>query len=154
MKLFVGLDVSLEKAAICAISEHGKRSSWSASPRRSWAGSPIRTAQSPPSGSRLVPCRKGCIARLLHLGWVRPAHGKSVSAQEVRAAFTARKAVQQRVITLEMFMRGLLRNFALKVGTLSRGQFEQGIRELAAGNPMLQAATEPMLSASSALLYH
>jgi transposase len=87
------------------------------------------------------------IARLLHLGWVRPVHGKSVSAQEVRAAFTARKAVQQRVITLEMFIRGLLRNFALKVGTLSPGQFEQGIRELAAGNPMLQAATEPMLSA-------
>jgi transposase len=107
MRLFVGLDVSLEKAAICAISEHGKRSSWSASPRRSWAGSPIRTAQSPPSGSRLVPCRKGCIARLLHLGWVRPAHGKSVSAQEVRAAFTARKAVQQEVITLEMSLRGL-----------------------------------------------
>jgi transposase len=87
------------------------------------------------------------IARLLHLGRVRPVHGKSVSAQEVRAVFTARKAVQQEVITLEMSLRGLLRNFALKVGTLSRGQFEQRIRELAAGTPMLQAATEPMLSA-------
>lgn len=91
------------------------------------------------------------IARLLHLGWFRPVHCKSVSAQEVRAVLSARKAVQQGFITLEMSLRGLLRNFGLKVGTISRGRFEQRIRELAAGNPMLEAATEPMLRARSAL---
>ena len=91
------------------------------------------------------------IERLLHLGWFRPVHCKSVSAQEVRAVLSARKAVQQGFITLEMSLRGLLRNFGLKVGTISRGRFEQRIRELAAGNPMLEAATEPMLSARSAL---
>ena len=91
------------------------------------------------------------IARLLHLGWFRPVHCKSASAQEVRAVLSARKAVQQGFITLEMSLRGLLRNFGLKVGTISRGRFEQRIRELAAGNPMLEAATEPMLRARSAL---
>lgn len=91
------------------------------------------------------------IARLLHLGWFRPVHCKSVSAQEVRAVLGARKAVQQGFITLEMSLRGLLRNFGLKVGAISRGQFEQRIRELAAGNPMLEAATEPILRARSAL---
>lgn len=50
-----------------------------------------------------------------------------------------------------MSLRGLLRTFGLKVGTISRGRFEQRIRELAAGNPMLEAATEPMLRARSAL---
>lgn len=91
------------------------------------------------------------IARLLHLGWFRPVHCKSVSAQEVRAVLSARKAVRQGFITLEMSLRGLLRNFGLKVGTISRGQFGQRIRELVAGNPTLVAATEPMLRARAAL---
>jgi transposase len=63
----------------------------------------------------------------------------------------ARKAVQQGFIALELSLRGLLRNFGLKVGTISRGRFEQRIRELAAGNPMLEVATEPMLRARASL---
>lgn len=63
----------------------------------------------------------------------------------------ARKAVQQGFIALEMSLRGLLRNFGLKVGSISRGRFEQRIRELTTGNPMLVAATEPMLRARAAL---
>ena len=35
--------------------------------------------------------------------------------------------------------------------TISRGRFEQRIREMAAGNPMLEAATGPMLNGRSAL---
>lgn len=50
-----------------------------------------------------------------------------------------------------MSLRGLLRNVGLKVGTISRGLFEQRIRELAADNPTLVAATEPMLRARAAL---
>lgn len=56
----------------------------------------------------------------------------------------ARKAVQRGFIALEMSLRGLPRNFGLEVATISRGRFEQRIRELAMGNPMLEAATEPM----------
>jgi transposase len=91
------------------------------------------------------------IARLLHLGWFRPVHCKSVSAQEVRAVLGARKAIQQGMIALEMSMRGLLRNFGLKVGAISRGRYEQRIRELAGGNPMLETATAPMLRARASL---
>jgi transposase len=89
------------------------------------------------------------ISRLLHLGWFRPVHCKSVSAKEVRAILNARKAVQQGFIALAMSLRGLLRNFGLKVGRISRGRFEQRIRELTTGNPMLEAAAEPMLRARS-----
>ena len=91
------------------------------------------------------------IARLLHLGWFRPVHCKSVSAQEVRAVLGARKAIQQAMISLEMSLRGLLRNFGLKVGAISRGRYEHRIRELAEGNPMLEAATGPMLRARASL---
>jgi len=91
------------------------------------------------------------IARLLHLGWFRPVHCKSVSAQEVRAVRGARKAIQQGMIALEMSMRGLLRNFGLKVGAISRGRYEHRIREPANGNPMLETATAPMLRARASL---
>jgi transposase len=191
MKLFVGLDVSLEKTAICVVSEHGNivREAQAASepealvrwirdldgtiaavgleagPLSQWLHSgltktgfdvvlmetrqvkgalkamPIKTDRRDAEG----------IARLLHLGWFRPVHCKSVSAQEVRAVLNARKAVQQGFIALEMSLRGLLRNFGLKVGIISRGKFEQRIRELTSGNPMLIAATEPMLRARAAL---
>lgn len=87
------------------------------------------------------------IARLLHLGRFRPVHCKSVSAQETRAVLGARKAIQQNMIALEMLLRGLLRNFDLKVGVISRRRFEARIRELADGNPMLKTATAPMLRA-------
>jgi transposase len=56
------------------------------------------------------------IARLLHLGWFRPAHCKSVSTQETRAVLGARKAIQQNMIALEMSLRGLLRNFEVPQG--------------------------------------
>lgn len=48
-------------------------------------------------------------------------------------------------------MRGLLRNFGLKVGTISRGRYDHRIRELAEGNPMLEAATWPMPRARASL---
>ena len=91
------------------------------------------------------------IARLLHLGWFRPVHCKSISAQEVRALLGARKAIQQGMIALELSLRGLLRNFGLKVGAISRGRFDVRIRELAEGNAMLEAATAPMLRARASL---
>ena len=55
------------------------------------------------------------------------------------------------MIALELSLRGLLRNFGLKVGAISRGRFEPRIRELAFGNSMLEAATEPMLRARASL---
>jgi transposase len=191
MKLFVGLGVSLEKTAICVISEHGKivREAQAASepevpirwiseqdgaiaavgleagPLSQWlhrglsdAGLPVvlmetRQVKGALKAMPIKTDRRDAegIARLLHLGWFRPVHRKSVSTREVRAVLSARKAVQQGFITLEMSLRGLLRNFGLKVGTISCGRFEQRIRERAAGNPMLEAATEPMLRARSAL---
>ena len=63
----------------------------------------------------------------------------------------AQKAIQQTMIALEITLRKLLRNFGLKVGTISRGRYEQRIREPADGNPMLEAATGPMLQARASL---
>lgn len=91
------------------------------------------------------------IARLLQTGWYRPVHCKSVSSQEMRVLLTARKHLQQAVINLELSIRGVLRNFGLKVGKVSKGQYEARIRELAAGNPALELATTTTLRARAAL---
>ena len=91
------------------------------------------------------------IARLLQMGWFRPVHCKSVSAQEIRAVLTSRKSIQQAIITLELSLRGVLRNFGLKMGRIPKGRFEDRVRELTGGNPMLEAAAGPILTARAAL---
>ncbi|WP_406736276.1 IS110 family transposase [Thioclava sp. GXIMD4215] len=91
------------------------------------------------------------IARLLQMGWFRQVHCKSLSAQEMRALLTARKSIQKAMLDLELSIRGVLRNFGLKIGTISKGRFEERIRELSAGNPMLEAAANPILTARRSL---
>jgi transposase len=91
------------------------------------------------------------IARLLQMGWFRPVHCKSVSAQETRALLTARRAIQKAAIDVELSLRGVLRNFGLKLGKISRGGYAARVRELAAGNAMLETMAEAMLRARAAL---
>ena len=55
------------------------------------------------------------------------------------------------MIALQMSLRGLLKNFGLKVGAISCGRLEARILELADGNPMLETATAPMLRARASL---
>ena len=91
------------------------------------------------------------IARLLQMGWFRPVHCKSLSEQEMRALLSSRKAIQQAALSLELSIRGVLRNFGLKMGQVAKGRFEQRVLELVEGNPMLEAAATPILSARRAL---
>jgi transposase len=91
------------------------------------------------------------IAQLLRLGWYRPVHAKSVSAQEVRSLLTARKLIQAKLLDLESGIRGVLRGFGLKVGPISRGRFEARIRELVDGQAMLEIVIGSMLSGRAAL---
>ena len=91
------------------------------------------------------------IAQLLRLGWYRPVHAKSASAQEVRALLTARKLIQGKLLDVESGIRGVLRGFGLKVGPISRGRFEKRIRELVDGQAMLETVIGAMLAARAAL---
>jgi transposase len=91
------------------------------------------------------------IAQLLRLGWYRSVHAKSASAQEVRSLLTARKLMQGKLLDIESGIRGMLRGFGLKVGSVSRGRFEMRVRELAAGQPILETVIGAMLAARTAL---
>ena len=91
------------------------------------------------------------IARLLQMGWFRPVHCKTVSSQEKRALLTSRKSVKDALINMELSLRGVLRNFGLKLGPVSKGRWEARVREVIAVNAMLEAAAEPILRARAAL---
>ena len=91
------------------------------------------------------------IARLLQMGWFRPVHCKSVSSQEMRALLTSRRSVLDALINLEHSLRGVLRNFGLKLGQVTRNRYEARVQELIAGNAMLEAAAEPILRARADL---
>jgi len=91
------------------------------------------------------------IAQLLRLGWYRPVHAKSASAQEVRSLLTARKLIQGKLLDIESGIRGVLRGFGLKVGAISRGRFEARILELVEGQAMLETVIGSMLAARAAL---
>ncbi len=91
------------------------------------------------------------IAQLLRLGWYRPVHAKSASAQEVRSLLTARKLIQGKLLDIESGIRGVLRGFGLKVGAISRGRFEARIRDLVEGQAMLETVIGSMLTARAAL---
>lgn len=91
------------------------------------------------------------IAQLLRLGWFRPVHVKSASAQEVRSVLTARKLIQTKLLDIESGIRGVLRGFGLKVGPISRGRFEARVSALVHGHSMLEQVAGAMLTARSAL---
>src|SRR5712672_938804 len=70
------------------------------------------------------------IAQLMRLGWFRPVHCKSTTAQEIRAILTARKLIQTKLQDIENSVRGILRGFGLKVGKTTRTNFAGRIEEL------------------------
>jgi transposase len=87
------------------------------------------------------------IAQLMRMGWFCPVHAKSVSSQEVRALLVARKQLQGKLIDVELSIRGILRGFGLKIGKVTRKEFEARVRELVAGQAMLERIAAAMLSA-------
>jgi transposase len=91
------------------------------------------------------------MAQLMRMGWFRVVHVKAPMVQEIRALLTARKLLVAKLRDVESSLRGILRGFGLKVGAVSRGKFEARIRELVAGQAMLERIAEPLLRARAAL---
>jgi transposase len=92
------------------------------------------------------------IAELMRIGWFRPVHCKSLSAQETRAILTARKLVETKLHDVEMSLRGILRGFGRKVGKTTASGFARRIRELVVGHPHLESVAEALLSIREVLM--
>ena len=85
------------------------------------------------------------IAQMMRVGLYKPVHVKTVRSQEIRMLLTARKFVQNKILDAENNLRGLLRNFGLKVGAVTRLQFERRIVELLEQSPHLRLIIDPLL---------
>ncbi len=91
------------------------------------------------------------IAQMMRVNLFRPVHVKTLASQKRRALLTARTLLQGKVIAIENDIRGLLRNFGLKVGAVGAGKYEERIRELIEGMPELGEILEPLLTARQSL---
>jgi transposase len=87
------------------------------------------------------------IAHMMRVNLFRPVHVKTLASQKQRALLTARKLLQGKAIAIENDIRGLLRNFGLKVGVVGTAKFEQRIQELVEGLPDLGELMEVLLEA-------
>ncbi|KXF77858.1 transposase [Paramesorhizobium deserti] len=94
------------------------------------------------------------IAQMMRVNLYRPVHVKTLTSQKRRALLTARKLLQEKALAIENDIRGLLRNFGLKVGVVGAVKFEARIRELVEGNLELAEVIEPLLDARRTLREH
>jgi transposase len=85
------------------------------------------------------------IAQMMRAGLYRPVHVKTLSSQKLRTLLTHRKLLQSKAIAIENDLRGTLRNFGLKVGTVGKLKFEARIQELVERHPDLAVLVEPLL---------
>ncbi|MER9032370.1 IS110 family transposase [Mesorhizobium sp. M0674] len=91
------------------------------------------------------------IAQMMRVNLFRPVHVKTLTSQKRRALLTARKLLQEKALAVENDIRGLLRNFGLKVGKVGEVGFEARIRALTEGMPDLAEIVEPLLDVRAKL---
>ena len=72
-------------------------------------------------------------------------HVKTLRSQKLRMLLTHRKLLQSKAIAIENDLRGLLRNFGLKVGMVGKVRFEARIREFVENQPDLAVLVESLL---------
>ncbi len=85
------------------------------------------------------------IAQMMRVGLYKPVHVNTVRSKEIRMLLTARKFVQAKLLDAENSLRGLLRNFGLKVGAATRVRFERRIIELLEQSAHLRLVIAPLL---------
>ena len=91
------------------------------------------------------------IAQMMRVSLFRPVHVKTLASQKRRALLTARKLLQEKAIAFENDIRGLLRNFGLKVGVVGAVKFEARIREFLDCVPDLAEIVAPLLASRQKL---
>ena len=91
------------------------------------------------------------IAQMMRVNLFRPVHVKTLTSQKRRALLTARKLLHEKALAIENDIRGLLRNFGLKVGAVGVGMFDVRIRELVEGAPEIAEIMGPRLAARQKL---
>jgi transposase len=91
------------------------------------------------------------IAHIVRTGWFREVHIKSEDSYRLRLLLTQRRNLKRKFLDIENAIRHSIKAFGLKVGQVSRGEFEARVRELVAGDALIAGLTDCMLRARAAL---
>ncbi|MGA8757476.1 MAG: IS110 family transposase [Stellaceae bacterium] len=162
--------IEAEPAAIVAVLKHFghplKRIGLEAGPTSSWLYSELRGVGYPAICLECHHVKAGLnamrnktdrndargIAQLVRLGWFRQVHVKSEEAQRIRMLLLNRQQLLTKAQDFENSVRGSLKVFGLRIGTIIRRTFEARVLELAAEDRSLMAITEPMLRVRRVLI--
>lgn len=92
------------------------------------------------------------IAQLVRLGWFRHVFVKSEEAQRIRMLIVGRSHLLSKSHDLENCIRGSLKVFGLRIGTVTRQGFEARVLDLIDGSAGLALIVEPLLRARRAMI--
>ncbi|CAD7339316.1 IS110 family transposase [Sphingomonadales bacterium 56] len=92
------------------------------------------------------------IAQMMRMGWFRAVHIKTEETQRLKTFLANRRLLKRKLIDLQNHIRGALRTYGLKVGTVGAGQFDTRVRELITDSDyMLHTMIESMLEVRTVL---
>jgi transposase len=91
------------------------------------------------------------LAQIVRTGWFRQVHIKSEESYRLRLLLTQRRNLKRKFLDLENAIRHSIKTFGLRVGQVSRGEFEARVRALVAGDSLIAGLTDCMLRARAAL---
>jgi transposase len=92
------------------------------------------------------------LAHIMRTGWFRAVHVKSVATQKLRALLGSRRCLLDKRLDIEAHIRGVLKPFGLKTGTVTTRSFDPRIRELIEGDDELLFSITPLLEARRHML--
>ena len=87
------------------------------------------------------------IAQMMRVGLFKAVHVKTERSQRLKVLLTARKLLKSKLLDVEADLRGVLKNFGLKLGKVTPRDFEARVRELASFDPFVAEVVEPVLAA-------
>ncbi|MGL4239626.1 MAG: IS110 family transposase, partial [Beijerinckiaceae bacterium] len=91
------------------------------------------------------------IAHIMRIGWFRQAHIKTEDCYRMRLLLTHRRNLKRKFLDLKNAIRHSLKAFGVKLGSASRGKFDQAVRAASAGDALTRELMEAMLTARAAL---
>src|SRR5690349_15842799 len=92
------------------------------------------------------------LAQIMRTGWYREVHVKSRQCRFWRSLLVARRTVLNEMRAIENVVRAILREAGIKLGTPSRTNFADRVRELAGADVLLIPLVEPLLAILATML--
>jgi hypothetical protein len=89
------------------------------------------------------------IAQMMRVGLYKPVHVKTLASQQERMLLTSRKLLRDKLQDMENELRGTLRNFGLRVGAVSPGQFEARVRGAGGGASASRGDCRPLAGSAA-----